>query len=239
MATFSHEGVTENRKTVRSEIDKQNSAESDVVINEADDGSGDQPSALKTRQQRGIRVREFGVGRKFLQERGDRGPEHPEARRNQNVHDEDVPDLDVVRCGQDGDRENDHSARSVEHHAEMATVFAIDDDSAEGQQEQRRDNLAYDEQSELLLGVSGLQDEPDDGGGIHAAAYHRDEVRDKQKSQSPDFENFPHAWIVTVKGVDLFQAERAKALPRLSYRRTRQAYVTREGFFVVNYLYAV
>jgi hypothetical protein len=39
--------------------------------------------------------------------------------------------------------------------------------------------------------------------------------------------------------VDLFQAERAKALPRLSYRRTRRPNVTREGRFVVNYLYAV
>jgi hypothetical protein len=46
-----------------------------------------------------------------------------------------------------------------------------------------------------LLRVSGLQDIPDDGGGIHAAAYHRDKVRDKQKSQSPDFENFSHAGL--------------------------------------------
>jgi hypothetical protein len=30
----------------------------------------------------------------------------------------------------------------------MATIFAIDDDSAERQQEQRRDYLADDEQSE-------------------------------------------------------------------------------------------
>jgi hypothetical protein len=55
--------------------------------------------------------------------------------------------------------------------------------------------------------VGGLQDEPDDGGGIHSAAHHRDKVCDKQQPQSPDFENFSHAWIVTAKDVDLFQAE--------------------------------
>jgi hypothetical protein len=65
-----------------------------------------------------------------------------------------------------------------------------------------------------LLRVGGLQNEPDDGGGIHAAADHRDKIRDKQKPQSTDFENFSQAWIVTVKGVDLFQASERKALPR-------------------------
>jgi hypothetical protein len=40
--------------------------------------------------------------------------------------------------------------------------------------------------------------------------------------------------------VDLFQpGQRVEALPRLCYRRARDAKVTRERLFVVNYLYAV
>ena len=72
-----------------------------MVVDESDDGAGDQPSALHARQQKGVGVDELFSGREFLNQRGDGRPEHPEAGRHQRVHQVEFPHLHAAREGED------------------------------------------------------------------------------------------------------------------------------------------
>ncbi len=82
------------------------------------------------------------------------------------------------------DQQDYQPAADVEPHHEVAAVFAVDEHSGKGQQEERRQGLQRDQQPERDFGVRGLQDVPDHRRGVHAAADHRDEVGHDQQSHS-------------------------------------------------------
>src|SRR4051812_41881707 len=96
VTAFPNERIARDREAVGRKVQEQYAAEPDVVIDETDDGSGDEPPALEPRKQRGIRLRELLIRSKFLEQRSDGRPEHPESGRDQHVHHEDMPHLNVM-----------------------------------------------------------------------------------------------------------------------------------------------
>ena len=48
VASLAHEEITGERSHIGDEVDKQHAAKSDVVVDESDEGSGEQPSALNS-----------------------------------------------------------------------------------------------------------------------------------------------------------------------------------------------
>ena len=114
--------------------------------------------------------------------RGHRWPEHPESGGHQRVHQVQLPEAHFARKGQHGNDEDDQSARAIEKHYEMATIFAVDDDTGEWQHQQRRDRLQDDYCPQRHLRMRDLKDVPDNGGSVHAAPQHGDQIGDKDES---------------------------------------------------------
>ena len=164
--------------------------------------AGDEPSALHAREQKSIRLHEFAFGREFLDERGDGGPEHPEAGGDEGVHQIQLPDLHAMLKGEDGHDHNDHGAHGIQPHDQAAAVFAVDDDAGEGKHEHGGDGLQNGEGAERHFRVRGLQDVPGDGGGIHPAAQHGDHVGGKDEAQRTPAENGAHLFNLTEGGND-------------------------------------
>ena len=86
VASFADREVAQKRNNVGGDVDKQDAAKPDVLVDKAYDGASDEPTALYADHQKGVGTDVFGVGREFLDQRGDRGPEHPESSRDQHVH---------------------------------------------------------------------------------------------------------------------------------------------------------
>ncbi len=125
MAPFAHREVAEKRHDVGGNVDQQNAAQTDVVVHEADDRTGDEPSALHPCQQKRVRVHEPVLRGQFLNEGGDSRPEHPEPGGDQRVHQVELPDLHAVPEGEDGHGHDDHGAQGVEPHDQAPAVFAV------------------------------------------------------------------------------------------------------------------
>src|SRR5271169_1065597 len=68
VASLAHGEIAEERDHVGGNVDQQHAAEADVVVHEADDGAGDEPSTLHARQKKSIRLYELAFGREFLDE---------------------------------------------------------------------------------------------------------------------------------------------------------------------------
>src|ERR1041385_1966173 len=71
MAPFTNREVAEERNQLGGYVDSQHTAKADVVVHEADDRTGDEPSALHSRQQESIGVHEAALRREFLNEGSD------------------------------------------------------------------------------------------------------------------------------------------------------------------------
>ena len=56
VAPLAHREIAEERNQVSGEIDEQHSAQPDAVVNESDDGAGNQPASLDSRQQKSVRM---------------------------------------------------------------------------------------------------------------------------------------------------------------------------------------
>src|SRR6202140_5994619 len=78
MAPFAHREVTEKRDHVSGDVDQQYPSQTYPVVHEADDRTGDEPSALHPGHQEGVRVNEPILRGQFLNEGGNGWPEHPE-----------------------------------------------------------------------------------------------------------------------------------------------------------------
>src|SRR5579864_2833993 len=102
-----------------------------MVVHEADDRAGNQPSSLHACEQESIRLHELTFGCEFLNERGDGGPEHPEASGDESVHQVELPDLDAMSKREDGHANDNDSAHSVKPHDQAAAIFTINDDAGE------------------------------------------------------------------------------------------------------------
>ena len=192
VAALAHSQVKQERREVSGEVNQQHSAQADVVVDESNDRSGNQPAALDSRQQKRVGVDELFSGRQLLDQRGDGGPEHPEAGRHQRVHQIEFPDFYFAGKRQDRNRQNDDGADRVQHHHQPAPVFAVDQNSGEGQHQHGGKGLQHGERSQRHFGVRGLQDVPGNGGGIHAAAQHGDHVGRENVSQRPLLQDVAH-----------------------------------------------
>ena len=176
VASLAHSKVKQKGRQVGGEINQQYAAQPDVVVHKSDDRSGDQPSALYSRQQKSIGVDELFSRCQLLNERSDGGPKHPEAGRHQRVHHIKLPDFYFAGESQDCHHKNDDSAGRVQHHHQPAAVFAIDEHSGKRQHQHGRKCLQHRESSQRYFRVSGLQDVPGHRGGIHATAQHGNHV---------------------------------------------------------------
>ena len=166
-----------------------------MVVHEADERAGDEPSALNAGQKKSIRLHELTFRREFLDERGDGGPEHPEAGGDEGVHQIELPDLHAVAKREDGDGHNDHGAHGVEPHDEAAAIFAINDDAGEGKHEHGGNGLQNGEGAERHFRVRGFEDVPGDRGRVHPAAQHGDHVGGKDEAQRALAEDGSHTLL--------------------------------------------
>ena len=132
------------------------------------------------------------IGSQLLNQRRDGGPEHPEAGSHQRVHQVKLPEFHLPLKGQDRDDKNDDCAGGVEHHDQASPVLAIDDDPSEREHQQRGNGLQNGEGAQGDFRVGGLQNEPGYGGGVHAAAQHRDQVRAENVTQRRFLQNGTH-----------------------------------------------
>src|SRR5947209_15620907 len=140
-AALANEQVAGDRDGVGAEVEQQYSTQVKMVVDESNDPARDQPSALHARHEEVTRSYILRFGRELLNERGHRWPEHPESGGHQRVHQVQLPEAHFARKGQHGNDEDDQSARAIEKHYEMATIFAVDDDTGEWQHQQRRERL--------------------------------------------------------------------------------------------------
>ena len=62
MASLAHSEVKQERHQVSGEVDEQDPRQPDVVVNESNDGPGNQPSTLDSCQQKSVGVDELFSG---------------------------------------------------------------------------------------------------------------------------------------------------------------------------------
>src|SRR5258708_3412745 len=93
MASLAHRGIAQECNPVGGNVAPQRAVEADMVVHEADDGAGDEPSSLHARQKKCVRLHELAFGREFLNESGNGRPKHPEARGDQRIHEVELPNL--------------------------------------------------------------------------------------------------------------------------------------------------
>ena len=199
MASAAHREIAEEGDPVGREIDEQNAAQADVVIDESDDRAGNQPASLDAGQQKSVGIDEFFPGSQLLDEGGDGRPEHPETRRHQHVHQVEFPDFHFAGIGQQGHDHDDQGARGIEDHDQAAAIFAVDEDAGEGEHQHGGDRLQNGEGAEGDFGVRGLQNVPGDGGRVHAAAQHGDQIGAEDETQRPLLQNGTHTLLLYEK----------------------------------------
>ena len=197
VASAAHREIAEEGDPVRREIDEQNAAQADVVIDEPDNRAGNQPASLDAGQQKGVGIDEFFPRSQLLDEGGDGRPEHPETRRHQHVHQVEFPDFHFAGIGQQGHDHDDQGARGIEDHDQAAAIFAVDEDAGEGEHQHGGDRLQNGEGAESGCGVRGLQNVPGDGGRVHAAAQHGDQIGAEDETQRPLLQNGTHTLLYT------------------------------------------
>src|SRR5581483_6803079 len=183
VAASADKQVADEGDDVGADVEQQHAAEADVVVDKADDGAGEQPSTLHAGEQEGVGSYELGVGREFLDERGDGGPEHAEAGGHEHGHGVQMPDLRLSAQREGGDSENNDGARGVEEHYQAAAVFPVDDHAGERQHEHGRQRLQHDKGAERGFRARGLEDEPRHRGGVHPAPEHGDEIGGEHEPQ--------------------------------------------------------
>ena len=201
MPALAHREVAQKRNHIGAHVDEQDPAEADVFIDKSNQRAGNQPSSLDAREKKCIRLHERALGRQFLNQRRDRGPKHPEARRHQRIHQVEFPHPHAAHERQHHDRKNDDGAQSIQPHHQPPPVFAVDDDAGEGQHQHRGNRLQSRKRAQSHLGVSALQDRPSHRGGVHPAAQHGDYVRRKNKSQRAFLQDRAHRSNLTWRGV--------------------------------------
>src|ERR1039458_4074844 len=74
----------------------------------------------------------------------------------------------------------------------VTAVFTVDEYAGEGQQQHRRKGLQRDQRRQRYLRMCGLQDVPDHGGGVHAAADHGNEIGCEDQPHPTVLEHLPH-----------------------------------------------
>src|SRR5438105_9345899 len=90
---LAHGEIARYGHQISGEVDEQYSTKADVVVHKAYNCARDQPPSLHSRQQKRVGLNKFSFWRKFLNERGDSWPEHPEASSYQHVHQVKLPDV--------------------------------------------------------------------------------------------------------------------------------------------------
>src|SRR5262249_31062477 len=86
VASLADEEIAGEGYDVTDEVQKQHSAQADVVVHKADNCPGNQPPTLKAGQQKAVGLYEFLTWREFLDQGGHGGPEHPEPGSDQDAH---------------------------------------------------------------------------------------------------------------------------------------------------------
>src|SRR5215469_17912425 len=79
LPSFANKQITGEGDDVAGKINEQNSAEADRVVDKADHGTGNEPSALESSEQKAVGGDKMRFRSQLLDQRGDGGPEHPEA----------------------------------------------------------------------------------------------------------------------------------------------------------------
>ena len=189
---LAHGEVAEKRDDVCGNVEGQNTAQANVIVDESDDCSGNQKAALYTSEKESIRLDELPLWGELLDQRRDGWPEHPEAGGNQSIHQIKLPDLDLVSKSKDRDSDDYHGTNCIQPHHQPPPVFTIDHDASEGKHQHRRHGLEDGERTEGHFGMSGLQDVPGNCGRVHPAADHRNEVGGKDESQGTLAETGTH-----------------------------------------------
>ena len=167
-----------------------------MVVHEAHQRAGNEPSSLNPGQEKSIRLHELTFGREFLDEGRDGWPEHPEAGGDQGIHQIELPDLDAMPKREDGHRDDDRGAHSVEPHDQAAAIFAVNNHAGEGKHQHGRNGLQNGEGAERHLRVRGFEDVPGDGGRVHPAAQHGDHVGGKDEVQRTSTEDVAHQFTL-------------------------------------------
>jgi hypothetical protein len=84
-------------------------------------------------------------------------------------------------------------------HDQAAAIFAVDDDAGEGEHQHGGDRLQNGQGAEGDFGVRGLQNVPGDGGRVHAAAQHGDQIGAEDETQRPLLQNGTHTLLLYEK----------------------------------------
>jgi len=165
-------------------VDGENSGDAGGVIDEADEGAGDEHAALHADEYRGVGAGELAGWDDFLDERVDGGPVHGGADAGDERHGVEMPELEVAVPSDVGGGENGAAAREIEEDAEVAAVEAVDEHAAEERDEEAGQGDDDDLQTDLYSGVCAGEDVPTDAGKVHAAAEERDEHGEKKITEA-------------------------------------------------------
>src|SRR5579883_2246244 len=143
-------------------IDGENRGDSGTVIDEADEGAGEEHAALHADEDSGVGAGKFAGGNDFLHEGIDRGPIHRGTGAGDEGHQVEVPDLNVaapgdVCGGKDGD-----AAGEIKGDAEIAAIQAVNEHAAEKGHEKAGQSDDDDLQADLEGRMGGGEDEPTD-----------------------------------------------------------------------------
>ena len=195
MTSLAHGEIAQERNHVGGDIDQEHAAEADVVVHEADERAGDEPSSLHAREKKSIRLHELAFGREFLNECGDGRPEHPETGGDESIHQIELPDLHAMLKGEDAHGHNDDGAHGIEPHDEAAAIFAVDNDAGEGKHQHGGNGLQNGEGAESHFRMRGFEDVPGDRGRVHPAAQHGDHVGGKDEAQRALAEDISHTLL--------------------------------------------
>src|SRR5258706_8211502 len=173
VASLPHGEIAKERNHVCGDVDQKHAAEADVVVHEADDRTGDEPSSLDAGQKKSIRLHELAFGREFLDEGGDGRPEHPEAGGDERVHQIELPNLYSMPKREDGYGHDDHGAQGVEPHNQAAAIFAVYQDAGEGKHEHGGDWLRKGQGGESPFRVRWPQAVPVDSRPVYPTTQTR------------------------------------------------------------------
>ncbi len=119
-------------------VQGQDSPKAKLLVEEADRGACQRPSGMSPAHDQRVQGYDIGVVDEFLSQRCQVGPVHEGAQSQNHAHGVDMPDLCLADQRQHchcGDRQ---AAHDVQGHAGVAAVQTVNQDTAEWQEEERR-----------------------------------------------------------------------------------------------------
>src|ERR1700760_3880692 len=155
-----------------------------MVVDEADEGAGEEHAGLYANEDGGVASCELAGRNDFLDEGVDVGPIHGGAGAGDERHQVEMPELQVATPGDVGDGQHGKSTGDIEKNAEVPAGGAIDEHTAEEGNDEAGQRDDDDLPTDGHRGMRGGHDVPAHADEVHAAAEKRDEHGGEEETES-------------------------------------------------------